>query len=445
MPVEWASKTVVAGVPFRLPGSSDGGGAGHPSTVFISVTNTVPLSHADPSSLTFSPGQRFAVSNPGDDWIGVSETWLGTDAAGSAASPDGHHYALTWAGGAFNFPAGIFGQDFMAALAAPTGSTVDVVVQTGYTLSDTDLTLDDPPTDLLPPSDLTAAFVTPTDEAPSVHLAWTDNSNNEDGFTIERSLDDFVVTTKVATVPVGTIAFDDYDIALDLAYSYRVFAFNATKRSTNSNVASVFAVYLVAVYPSVGGTYGLDPVVLYGTGFVEGAAVTFDGLAAFDVIFTDARTLSCVVPAHAAGLVDVVVTNPDATQATLTDGFRYTSTVSTPVPHGGPVQTARGPLPSVITTHATITRGLNNGTITYAWVADAANPAATTFGTPTALNTTITFSTYVPGRYRFTVTATDEGGSFAGEDELIIVVPEPTPPRISAGQTGTNLHVGASS
>jgi hypothetical protein len=90
-----------------------------------------------------------------------------------------------------------------------------------------------------------------------------------------------------------------------------------------------------------------------------------------------------------------------------------------------------------------IRRGRNNGAITYAWVAAADNPAATTLGTPTALNTTITFTTYVPGRYRFTLMATDEGGLFAGTDELMVVVPEPTPPRITAGPRGPNLHVGA--
>jgi hypothetical protein len=51
-------------------------------------------------------------------------------------------------------------------------------------------------------------------------------------------------------------------------------------------------------------------VTLTGTGFVEGATVTFGETAAPDVIFGDATTLTAIFP-PGTGAVEVVVTNPD--------------------------------------------------------------------------------------------------------------------------------------
>lgn len=190
---------------------------------------------------------------------------------------------------------------------------------------------------------------------------------------------------------------------------------------------------VTVVTPPTGGTLGGDPVTVTGTGFFAGATVTFDGVDATDVVFINATTLTCVIPAHAEGAVDVVVTNPDDQTGTLADGFTYSEVVSTPVPHAGGEQTAIGPVPSTVTTHATVTRGLNNGTLTYTWTAAVDNPASATISDPDALNTDLTFAAYVPGRYRFVVTATDEGGFFVGRDTLVVMIPPTTAPRLSIG------------
>ncbi len=72
---------------------------------------------------------------------------------------------------------------------------------------------------------------------------------------------------------------------------------------------------------------GGTAVTITGTGFDDtgGASegVTFGGTAATSVVFVNSTTITCVTPAHAAGLVDVVVTNGDATTDTLTDGFLF--------------------------------------------------------------------------------------------------------------------------
>lgn len=58
---------------------------------------------------------------------------------------------------------------------------------------------------------------------------------------------------------------------------------------------------------------------------VGNVTVTFDGIAATDVfVEADATTIYCTTPAHAAGAVDVKVTNPDGQSVTLSQGFTYT-------------------------------------------------------------------------------------------------------------------------
>jgi hypothetical protein len=61
--------------------------------------------------------------------------------------------------------------------------------------------------------------------------------------------------------------------------------------------------------PSVGPTPGGTPVTISGTDFTSGSTVTIGGVAATSVVVLNSATLTCVTPAHAAGTVDVVVTN----------------------------------------------------------------------------------------------------------------------------------------
>jgi len=57
-----------------------------------------------------------------------------------------------------------------------------------------------------------------------ITLQWTDNSDDEDSFEVERKLateeiDKYVVIT---TVPANSTSYDDYDVIADVTYSYRV-------------------------------------------------------------------------------------------------------------------------------------------------------------------------------------------------------------------------------
>jgi hypothetical protein len=188
------------------------------------------------------------------------------------------------------------------------------------------------------------------------------------------------------------------------------------------------------VDPAEGGTLGADPVTITGIGFTGATAVTFDGDAATDVVVVDDLTLTCTTPAHAAGLVDVVITLADTSTVTITDGFEYSIDASTPTVDAGQAQIATGPAPSVVTTAPIVTRGRNNGTITSLWTADPANPAAVTIADDAALITTLTFATFVVGTYRFTIAVTDETAFFTATDVLTVTMGPTVPPRVASGR-----------
>ena len=75
-----------------------------------------------------------------------------------------------------------------------------------------------------------------------VDLAWTDNSGNETGFTIERALVTNGVTgpfTAIDGVGANIKTYTDPTVSPSTTYAYRVFAFNGAGNSQPSNVATV--------------------------------------------------------------------------------------------------------------------------------------------------------------------------------------------------------------
>jgi hypothetical protein len=82
------------------------------------------------------------------------------------------------------------------------------------------------------PSDLTATAISPT----QIDLAWHDNSSDEQGFRIERSLDGSAFD-EIATVGSNVTTFSDTTAAPDTLSFYRVLAFNNFGNSDPSNIA----------------------------------------------------------------------------------------------------------------------------------------------------------------------------------------------------------------
>lgn len=78
------------------------------------------------------------------------------------------------------------------------------------------------------------------------------------------------------------------------------------------------------ISPAAGPTSGGTTVRIVGSGFVEGAAVTFGDTRADEVVVLDDQSITARTPARAAGAAHVIVTNPDGQSGTLPNGFTYT-------------------------------------------------------------------------------------------------------------------------
>jgi hypothetical protein len=92
-----------------------------------------------------------------------------------------------------------------------------------------------------------------------------------------------------------------------------------------------------SILPTSGSTAGGTVVTISGSGF-SNPTVKFGGIAATNVS-SSASSITATTPAHAAGAVDVVVTNSDNQSATVTQGFTYVlpnPTISNVSPNTGP-------------------------------------------------------------------------------------------------------------
>ncbi|HXO84922.1 MAG TPA: PIG-L family deacetylase [Gemmatimonadales bacterium] len=86
----------------------------------------------------------------------------------------------------------------------------------------------------------TALGATPV-SATTINLTWTDNSNDEDGFHLERAPDAGGVAgtyAEIATVGANVATYSDADVTADTRYWYRVRAFTAVGNSSYSLAVS---------------------------------------------------------------------------------------------------------------------------------------------------------------------------------------------------------------
>ena len=93
-----------------------------------------------------------------------------------------------------------------------------------------------PPTIPNPPADLAATTPPAPDGKTQLRLAWTDRSDNETAFRLERSLNSGVFS-QIAALPPNTTSFTDTGLTANTAYTYRIRAANGAGDSAFSNVA----------------------------------------------------------------------------------------------------------------------------------------------------------------------------------------------------------------
>jgi hypothetical protein len=90
-----------------------------------------------------------------------------------------------------------------------------------------------------PPSNLIAigGNGNPNGIGNQVELGWTDNSNNEDGFKLDRKTGSGGSWAPLTTLPPNFNAYPDTNLSFGTSYYYRVYAYNAAGPSPFSNEA----------------------------------------------------------------------------------------------------------------------------------------------------------------------------------------------------------------
>jgi hypothetical protein len=104
------------------------------------------------------------------------------------------------------------------------------------------------------PSNLATNLSSPT----KVKLTWTDNSDNEQGFRIERKIEegDF---EQVAEVGPDLTEYEDDGLAISTTYTYRVRAFNSDGNSEYSNESIVYTMDHTVLSVIINTSYAIMP------------------------------------------------------------------------------------------------------------------------------------------------------------------------------------------
>ncbi len=104
-----------------------------------------------------------------------------------------------------------------------------------------------PPPPPSAPADLTATSTNPR----SVTLAWSDTSDNESAFRIERRPENQTIYSRVTDLPPNSTTFQDNSVQASSTYYYRIIARNEQGESESSNEAMVLTSALPPPPPTV--------------------------------------------------------------------------------------------------------------------------------------------------------------------------------------------------
>jgi hypothetical protein len=173
---------------------------------------------------------------------------------------------------------------------------------------------------------------------------------------------------QIITFPSGSATFSPKTLTFG---SSPARSFTDTYSSTSVTLTASGPTITAALSPNQGPSSGGTAVTITGTGFVSGGSlgVTFGGAAATAVTVVNSTTITCTIPPHASGVVDVVLTNGDGQPTTVTNGFTYdvSPVVSGIRPNSGSVAGAGGVIidGSNLSTVTAVSFGGNNGAIIY--------------------------------------------------------------------------------
>ncbi len=154
---------------------------------------------------------------------------------------------------------------------------------------------------------------------------------------------------------------------------------------------------VTSISPTSGATAGGTSVTITGTGFLTGATVSFGGTAATNVNVVGSTSITATTPAHAAGAVNVVVTNTDAQTGTLPNGYTY----GNPAPTVTSISPATGSVAGGTSVTITGTGFLTGATVSLG------GTAATNVNVVGSTSITATTPAHATGAVNVVVTNTD--------------------------------------
>jgi IPT/TIG domain-containing protein/carbohydrate binding protein with CBM4/9 domain len=202
---------------------------------------------------------------------------------------------------------------------------------------------------------------------------------------------------------------------------------------------------VTTVTPATGPLAGGTSLVISGANFLPGAKVTLGGTAALNVV-SNGASITAVTPAHTAGQVDVVITNPDGQSATASGAYAYQQ----PAPLLATISPATGSTNGGTTVTLSGMNFLAVPSVTFGGVPAtviSASPAAIGISTPAATQT---------GAVDVTITNSDgQNSTLTGGFNYVAPGPTPTVSSISSPQgptaggssitiNGSNFVTGAS-
>lgn len=172
--------------------------------------------------------------------------------------------------------------------------------------------------------------------------------------------------------------------------------------------ASSTALAVTSVSPPSGLLTGGTSVSVNGSGFAATPTVTFGGVPATSVALVNPSLLNATTPAHSAGLVDVVVTNPGGASATCSGCFTMNNPPS--LSSLNPAVGSQGTTGLVIDVNGTNFQSGANASFSNADI----TVTNTTFVSPTLIRATVDIAESVssgPGLRNITVTNPDSGAA----------------------------------
>jgi len=209
-------RPIVFQVPSTAPSAPSGLAAANPG-------NGVQLTWTDPTPFNYVTGLPVSTLGNSANEVGFQVqratgtgggtfTQIGTAPANSTTYTDG----TVTNGRTYRYRVVIFN-----AAGTATSGTVSITAQI-----------------MSPPTNLRAAVQT----GPQVLLTWTDNSNIETGFVVERSTNGGAFAQIAAPGPrggTGTVTYTDATVVLGNTYAYRVKAMRGTVSSAYTNTATI--------------------------------------------------------------------------------------------------------------------------------------------------------------------------------------------------------------